>query len=360
MKKSMMIALSLGFALSASHAHAATVEVPGDVPSINVALGIAGPGGTVRLSAGTYHEAVVFPFDDQTLEGIGNAVIEPLGTTGVFVPAGVSRARIEGVRVRNCSTGFHLMGDGAVVEDCRVRNASVYGVVVEAADSARVERTKIKNVEFQGVIVLGGSRCVVERCLVNGAGRQGIFVSGSFHSVLDNSIKNITEEGIQVGSVTAVAASCLIQGNSVRNTGFDGIECEREADRCTVADNTVRAAGRDGIDIRWLSDDNVVTGNTVQASGDNGLEIDGLNCTVSLNKVKFAGGDGMAFQSSGDNGYVYRNNVKRSLGDGFDIYGSANNFTDNKAKHSGGFDRNSHVPLASNTWLDNRFPTSNL
>ncbi|MFH0945131.1 MAG: right-handed parallel beta-helix repeat-containing protein [Planctomycetota bacterium] len=360
MVRSNALILTLALVLSsASFAHA-DIQVPFHTADINTALLMAGPGGTVTVSQGTYYANVSVPFSGQTLRADGKATIDAGGGTGIFVAIGVTGVVIEDMNVRNCSTGIYVMGDNALVDGCQVRLAASYGVLLNNSDNSRVEHTKIKDTGSHGIYLYLANNCVVEECSVKRATGNGFYVLGNVNSILDNKISDTVLHGIQLGTDTNVASGNLVEENEVTDAQQDGIVCYNMASNSTIQENVVRGTAYDGIDIFSGSNGHTLFKNKVYTSGDNGIEVGGDSCTVSENKCWQSLNNGIYVESGSNSSLYFKNKIKFCQDYGIRVWGTANTFTQNKMKFNLLMDLSSGVAAAANTWINNKYNTSNI
>ncbi|MBI4878386.1 MAG: right-handed parallel beta-helix repeat-containing protein [Planctomycetes bacterium] len=350
--------LALSLALTfAGAADAANILVPQQAATINAGLAMAGPGGTVTVDEGTYHENVVMAFDNQTLRGDGNVKVDAGGGAGLIVPIGVTGCVIDDMQFRDCSMGMLIAGMDTEVSDCKVKNTTSHGIFV-LMSNVRIEDTSVKDAALNGIYI-GASSCVVYKCQIARTGEAGVLAFGDFNSILGTTIRETGHQGIQIGDDAVGADGNLVQLCNISLTGWDGIELRRMASGCTINENEIYDTTNDAIDIRWLSDGHSLTKNVIHNAGDAGIEVDGANATISRNKVYNSWDDGICLESDADNGMYFKNKVMFSMDDGFYVAGAGNTFTRNKGKFSLGLDRFSFVPMAANIYVDNVFFTSN-
>ena len=349
-------ALVLSFA-SLSHAD---VQVPLHAPTINTALAMAGPGGTVTVSRGTYYENVSFPFSNQTLRADGKVTVDAGGGTGIFVPVGVIGADIEDMRVRNASIGIYLMGHQATVEGCQIRLTSSHGILLNNSDNSTIEHTKIKDVGSQGIYLYLSDNCTVEENSVKRAAETGIYVLGSVNSILDNQISDTGSHGIQLGTSSYAAVGNLVDDNEIKSAGYDGISCASMSATSTIQENVIRNTVFDGIDVNSSSNGHTLFKNKIYVAGDNGIEVTGDGCTVSRNKCWQSIDSGIQVSAGSNSGLYFKNKIKFSQVYGLKVLYTGNTFTQNKMKFNLVLDRYSSYVLAANTWINNAFNTSNV
>ncbi len=347
-----LLALSVAGAAQAAH-----ILVPQHAASINDALILAGPGGTVTVDEGIYHETIAIPFDGQTLRGHGHVRVDPGGLTGLVVPLGVTGTMVRGLQFQNAWFGMLLVGPDTRVRNCKVKNASSHGILVVGPE-VTIEDSSVKDAGLTGVFV-DADGCVILNCCIARTGEAGVSVMGDFNSIISSTIRETCAQGILIGDEAVPAMNNLVMACDIRLTGGDGIELCRMAFACSVRDNDIRDTSWDGIDVRWLSSGHSLTKNVIRGAGDCGIEVGGPDVFAGRNKVNKSWNDGIYMDGDAVNGVYLKNKVKSCMDDGFFVAGTGNSFTKNTAVHNHGFDLNSAVPLAANTYVDNVFLTSN-
>jgi len=249
-------------------AAAATLDVPGDYPTIYAALVAAAPGDTVSLACGEYHESVLaVPSGVVIRSATGDPACVTLDSQGhgtILYGWGVNAdTRIEGltltggapsnhggalyfsdsdVRLSNCvlegnetanwGGGVAFLGTSSpVIEDCVFRgNRSLYGGGLYCEGGSPV----VRRCEFRdnaarfsgGGITAWGPACqaLVEDCLF--AGNEGTFVNGG--AVLASS------SNVRLIGCTLVANYSEDHGSGV----YARVGAQVELKRCIVAFGT--------------------------------------------------------------------------------------------------------------------------
>ena len=225
------IALVLATPLSAL---AAVINVPGDRPSVQAALNAAGPGDTVLLAPGTYHEKVSFPASGLpgspvTLTSSGGAVVTTL--SGASIPgANVvlidsrSHVRVSGLTIRDNTgvtdgSGIRIIGSlsdveirGNVIHEIRGNNAM--GITVYATEAA-----PIQDLVIDGNEIYDCDPAPSEALTLNGNVRAFEVTGNHIHDVDNIAIDFIGgETDIQPNSAL-VAREGVCRGNIVERCG---------------------------------------------------------------------------------------------------------------------------------------------
>ncbi|MBI4878266.1 MAG: right-handed parallel beta-helix repeat-containing protein [Planctomycetes bacterium] len=355
----LVLLLSSALLSLACPSEAADIRVPQEAATISGALLLAGPGGTVTVSAGTYAENISVPFLGQTIRGKGTAIVDGGGGVGLLVPIGTSGTVVKNLRFQNCLHGLVILGPHTIVSKCRVAGTIGFGIAARGTTNVHIVKCRISDTGSHGVFLDQCNGCLVEKCAIAWPDGNGLHVIGNLNSILGNRVSNAREDGVQLSSAAIPAAGNLVQGNVIRGPLFEGIECGEQAFYCSLLDNTIAGAECDGIDVQHNCVGHALLGNAIRDSGDCGIENDGMFCTLSRNRVDRSHVDGIRVGAGGNANLLSRNTVRNSWGDGFEVLGASNAFVRNTALGSASFDLNSVVPLAANTYVANVFPTTN-
>ncbi len=337
----------------------AEVRVPRDAPTITAALMLAGPGGTVTVSAGTYVESVSVPFINQTIRGKGGAIVDGGGGVGLLVPFATSGTVVKNLSFQNCLHGLVVLGPDTLISKCRVTETIGFGIAARTATNLRVVKSRLVETGSHGVFLDQCNGCLVDRCTISSPDGNGVLVLGGLNSILRNRVINAGEDGIQLSSTAIPAAGNLVQENVIRDSQCEGIECGEQAFYCSLLDNTIVGAQYDGIDVQHNGVGHALLGNAIRDAGDCGIENDGMFCTFSRNRIDRAQVDGIRAGASGNANLFSRNRARNCGSDGFEVLGVSNAFVRNSALRSGDYDLNSIVALTANTYVENVFPTTN-
>jgi hypothetical protein len=211
--------------LGGAAAFAATIEVPGDQPTIAAAIAAAAPGDVIHVETGTYHERIDVPpgLDGLTIEGAGETIIEDLPPTS----ANLVRIRSNGVLFQD----FILRGGNTAV---RLDDSVGSTVRFPSIQAPR-----------KGFVVTGGESNEVSDCFVDTA-THGLAVDVSnspFVSVIGISVFGGRRGGIRVRD----SEGAYVHGNAVDDIrGGYGIWLQRVVDG-TADLNLVQGNARDGM-----------------------------------------------------------------------------------------------------------------
>ncbi len=232
---------------------AATIDVPGDQPTIAQAIAAAAPGDVVHVEAGTYQEKLQVPgrLIALTLEGdpAGGTILEGIPGTS----SDVLRVRASGVTIKD----LEIHGGNVAI---RIDYASGATVLDVTSDGAR-----------EGIRVNNAARSVVAgSTITNTRDGNGISVNRSNDATVSgNTVTNAKREGIRVqNSLTA-----LVSANTVdASQGGDGIRFYHDPSG-SVTSNTVTHSYVNGIRIQ-SSPGVTVTGNHTDDNGNYGVRVE--------------------------------------------------------------------------------------
>lgn len=233
--------------------------------TISHALSRAGPGTTVYLAQGTYHEQVVTGRAgargaEITVRSLnGPAVVD--GSRLRWTPGGNQNqalvelhhpfVRLVGITIaRSPNTGILLNADNITVEGCQVRETRLHGVSTHTSRQT------------------------------NYPGRHGSMIR---NVVLRN---NVVERAALAGngqSVSLIADGFLVSGNTVRNSPREGIDIWLGARRGKVVGNRVHGNKAAGIYVDGASDVSI-HGNIVHGNG-SGIGVSSEDANYGTRKI---------------------------------------------------------------------------
>ncbi|MCC7169305.1 MAG: right-handed parallel beta-helix repeat-containing protein [Planctomycetes bacterium] len=342
-RSSLVVALFLSLPTVAS---AATLRVPQDHATIQLAVAAANPGDRIKIANGTFMENVLVPAgkDGLVIEGSGKTIIDarPLGAAGsgaaiagvsddlvirrltvrhgkgvpaigVFILANGAHidrvtalhcedygidvlgngARIERCIVRSSGIGIAVTGNDATIRKCSVRAVVEAGVFV-AGNDARVESATIVASNDDGIFV-NGLDPVVTKCTVAGVRNFGISLFGAGAPTATNNRVSQTRE--QPGLLVFGASGGLVQGNRVSDLTHAGMLFTGGASNVLIRKNRVSRCGSDGLDA--------------------GITLSGNACTLVENLVEDGANDGI--RGLGTQHVLIKNRVLGNACDGIDI-----------------------------------------
>lgn len=238
--------------------YTAPLNVPGEVETLQAAVDLVVPGGTIVVAEGTYTETVTVDTKNVTIraaEGATPVVTAPANDTGESVMNitadsvtvnglgidaagtntgieinGAANTTLSGVTVWNANTGIWSNGVGTVITESTV-TATATGIVLSAADDSRIESTTVRDAA------------------------TGIVLESSADSRIENA------------SVTNATTGIVLESS-------DGV---------TIGNSTVTNSTT-AIDIRDLADHDRIVGNEID-NAETGIRIAGNEVVVRLNDV---------------------------------------------------------------------------
>ena len=192
---------------AATQANAAVIDVPGDQPTIQAAIGVAVAGDVILVQPGVYQEqidflgkAIVIKSDGgpevTTIDGMG------MGTVVKAVSGETPKSVLSGFRVRN---GDDVTGGGVRIIDSSPAIVNCYIINSNATFGG-------------GVYAQGGDPQLLECRIANNTASNGagLFATGNATAVECHFIENIasfTGGGIQVENGNLELSNSLIQNN---------------------------------------------------------------------------------------------------------------------------------------------------
>src|SRR5687767_621326 len=306
-----------------SHAHEpATVRV-GPNESIQQAVDRSGPGDTIEVPYGIYHESVVLDWSDVTLIGIPNEngdwpVIDGEGMRSDGVIASGNNFEMAFFDVKNyTSNGVLVEGaTGVYLHDMYIENTGVYGVYpVRCTDVVmeRIEATLMND----AAIYAGKSENVVIRDTVTYGNVIGIELENTVNGEIYNNHAHDNTVGIFVDLLpqlpSKVSLFTKVHDNVVENKIGENF----------AKPGTSPALIPPGTGILILAADEVeIYNNTIKGNKTGGLAVFNLGIGFATNEIDV--GPNPEHVYAHDN--IYENNgyepdpfVKNMLGRGFDI-----------------------------------------
>jgi hypothetical protein len=277
------------------------IDVPGDFPTIQLAIDAALPGQIIEVAPGTYNEAINFSGKTivvRTADERGVATIDATGTNlpAVQIPAGsAAGTRLEGFTITGGSAltglaeggGVLVSGATATIADCIITNNeadSGGGAAIVFASNATFEDCTLSANDAD---TLGGG------AYINGA--NATFTNCAFSantSDADGGGMNVNNNGV------ATLTGCTFTGNSSDNAGGGAMIISGTADAtftaCTFQDNSAVQAGGVALNLATaeFTDcdfiNNSATFNGTTAGG--GMQVQG-SATLTLTSCTFTGND---------------------------------------------------------------------
>ena len=272
--------LSLAF-VGTSASFAATINVPGDQPTISAAISASVNGDMINIAAGTYNEYNLNPGGKAitiqgTLNGDGSLATTIDGQQGgsVFTINGGEGAEtvIQYLMITGGSSNY---GGGIVVRNSS--NPTISGCTISGnmAD------------ESGGGIFCDGSNPTISDCTIEGNTANiyagGIWCNNSSSTISGCTIKGNTAikygGGIFCNDSSPTISGCTIEGNTGDEAG-GGIFCNNSSPTisgCTIEGNTAENGGG----IACITSSPTINGCTIEGnSADYG---GGINCLINSN-----------------------------------------------------------------------------
>lgn len=129
--------------------------------------------------------------------------------------------------------------------------------------------------------------CIIDNPLLHGIIVEGYNLPGvksQYVTISNNIITRPNRHGIIVIPQTKPCNDILIEGNTIYDAGYNGINVAEGVNRVTVDSNKIYSAGWDGI--RVLGDFAQISGNTIKDSTLHGILLDTANnCSVTGNMI---------------------------------------------------------------------------
>jgi parallel beta-helix repeat protein len=280
-------------------AYARTINIPGDVETIQEALLSVRDRDRLVIAEGTWVGPFVIPAAVQ-LEGVsGKTIIECAADAGsviTFAP-GVKGARMSGLTLRHLSFdagaerfSLALVRNAEVdFSDCRFEQGSGHGIAVTEGGHAKVVRCRFSENGWNGIAAIGaGSRLVADSNTINGNFQNGIEAWDGAAAILSkNKCTGNSRNGIHIdagaasasvsqntlsgnrefGLVVSSAGSGEITGNTMAKNILGGMVIKAGGSKVTAKDNEITANGGPGLVLgKGISadpyKDNRISGNT--------------------------------------------------------------------------------------------------
>ncbi len=354
MKTTVVARFALSVPLLAAAASASTIHVPGDQPTIQIAVNSANPGDEVVVSPGTYHENVLFDAKDQvTLRGKGDVKIIGSGVAPALYVSEDTHCVVKHLKLAGTGNTVLLCSDSANVE--------IADLVVSAAAQTGIGTADGYAIRLHDCVVHGGapairvrtSATLIEACRVDGASGDAFDVAAINVVVHGCAVTDTDGNGISIGAPGATTKRVLVEQNRVTNCGIDGVRARSGALNCTIRGNTIARVLGSGIELDSSALEFVVCDNAISRIGGDGIDVSADDATISNNSVKRASSNGVILKSFAQDDLIVRNRCTRSGAFGFRIEGDAGTIISNVAQKSA-----TDAVLAggaNNAYLDNSF-----
>ncbi len=267
------LALPAMVASPASTAVSAEIDVPGDVPTLQLAIARAQPGDTIVLARGTYPGGYVVPPEkhDITIRGVDrNEVV------------------LDGGDVRE--SGIVVHADGVSILNLSAHNFLENALWWEGADRFRASYLTVWNVGEYGIYVEDGEQGVIDHDYVSGAARAAYYIGECRRcratvSRVVATMSAIGYSGTNASGVTIRDSTWDRNGAGIVPNTYANEAFPPQA-RATIVGNTVTSSGRARVPIRTVlagfvgigiavagGNENVVSRNRVTGSQRYGIAI---------------------------------------------------------------------------------------
>ena len=276
-----LLTASLGLAASAL---AATINVPGDQPTIQRGINAAFAGDTVLVAAGTYYETFDFIGKDLVLKGqrgpantmVSGDSLSPVVTmNGGETPAAILEGftvtgGLSGILIENSSPtltrsritgnsaqrggGIHCDNSSPVLEDCAIvsntADSQGGGLYCANESSPILENCRIDDnsaTSRGGGIYCDSSSPTLTSCTISGNIRGGLYCGSESSPTLTSCsvLGNELQAGVYCANSNPLLTNCVITGNTTDSQG-GGLYCSGSSPvmkNCLIVGNTASQQG---------------------------------------------------------------------------------------------------------------------
>jgi len=263
------LVIAVGFAVTAE-VQAATINVPADYATIQLAADAAASGDTIMIAPGDYTGAMIFTTVKIVGSGPSTRITTGVGSWGDgLVIEGAADTEISNLAIE-LTDPLNPMCAGVTIafaNNCTVRDLQItagYGVFCPFSDNVVVSDNEISGTPFVGINAFLSNNFVASGNTITGPVERGIWETDSDNVKITNN--TITGEMWH-------AIHCEWLSNSVisRNTidrvmsppdhpWWNGAIAVDRSTNCTVQGNTISGQGRSAIHL-WDTDDSIIIGN---------------------------------------------------------------------------------------------------
>jgi parallel beta-helix repeat protein len=309
-------------------AHEPTIVRVGPKETIQEAVDRSGPGDTIEVPYGIYHESVVLDWSDVKLVGIPNdkgewPVIDGEGTRSDGVIASGNNFEMYNFAVKNyTSNGVLVEGATKVyLHDMYIENTGVYGVYPVRCTDVLIERIEATLMN-DAAIYAGKSQDVIIRDTLTYGNVIGIELENTVNGEVYNNHAHDNTMGILIDLLPQLPSKV-----SIYTKVHDNLIENNNGENFAKAGSTV-AFAPPGTGMLVLAGDEVeIYNNTIKGNRSGGLAVFNLTIVFNSNEVDVGPNPEHVYAHDNtyeNNGYDAAPYVKDLLGRGFDIIWDGN------------------------------------
>jgi parallel beta-helix repeat protein len=309
-------------------AHEPTTIRVGPNETIQQAVDRSGPGDTIEVPYGIYHESVVLDWSDVKFIGIPNSdgewpVIDGEGTRADGVIASGNNFEMAFFSVKNyTSNGVLVEGATKVyLHDMYIENTGVYGVYPVRCTDVLIERIEATLMN-DAAIYAGKSRDVIIRDTLTYGNVIGIELENTVNGEVYNNVAHDNTVGIFIDLLPQLPSKV-----SLYTKVYDNITENNNGENFGTPGTAV-ALIPPGTGMLILAADEVeIYGNTIRGNKTGGLAVFNLTIGFDVNEIDVGPNPEHVYAHDNlyeNNGYDADKFVKDMLGRGFDIIWDGN------------------------------------
>ena len=349
--------------LSSVPAAGAKLKVPKQYATIAAAVAASGAGDVIEVSKGEYGPVVLSGRTNLRLRGKKGAVLKGLTGVDALVLQNCADVRVDGFEIRhlNATSEECVLVDSCAgtvrLENCKLRGGH-FSVVAQGNSATLIFRDlDIRDPIGTGVYLLGDG-ALIEDCRIRDAA-TGVRLLGRNNTVRDNLIEDSGTVSISLAGGGGAIDANLVQGNRVRRHGptFPAITVTVDNTDNSLLDNRIEEPFGVGMEVE--ADDTLIAGNRFTQNTGHALVVIGADAVIQKNKVLGGGDSGIVLDDASSSALVLGNVVKKSQVSGLLVDGAAHQIVGNVVKKSGFLDLHD-AGGTDCVWFDNAAGTDNL